>query len=38
MTMVGRRDLPLTRSGQISPLPTLQIDGHPEVYVIGDRS
>jgi NADH dehydrogenase len=30
--------LPLARSGQISPLPTLQVEGHPEVYVIGDVS
>ena len=28
--------LPLARSGQISVLPTLQVDGHPEVYVLGD--
>jgi NADH:ubiquinone reductase (H+-translocating) len=28
--------LPLARSGQINALPTLQVEGHPEVYVIGD--
>ena len=30
--------LPLARTGQISPLPTLQIEGHPEVYALGDVS
>jgi NADH:ubiquinone reductase (H+-translocating) len=30
--------LPLARSGQISPLPTLQVEGRPEVYVLGDVS
>ncbi len=28
--------LPLARSGQINVLPTLQVEGHPEVYVVGD--
>jgi NADH dehydrogenase len=28
--------LPLARSGQVNPLPTLQVEGHPEVYVLGD--
>ncbi len=28
--------LPATRNGQISVLPTLQVPGHPEVYVVGD--
>ncbi len=28
--------LPVARNGQIDVLPTLQIQGHPEVYVTGD--
>ena len=28
--------LPATRNGQITVLPTLQVPGHPEVYVVGD--
>ncbi len=28
--------LPTARNGQVKVLPTLQIPGHPEVYVIGD--
>ncbi len=28
--------LPVTRNGQIVVLPTLQVSGHPEVYVVGD--
>ncbi len=29
-------ELPTTRNGQISVLPTLQTTDHPEIYVIGD--
>lgn len=28
--------LPVTRTGQVSVKPTLQVEGYPEVYVIGD--
>ncbi|GIK37379.1 MAG: pyridine nucleotide-disulfide oxidoreductase [Chloroflexota bacterium] len=28
--------LPIIRTGQVSVLPTLQVEGYPEVYVIGD--
>jgi NADH:quinone reductase (non-electrogenic) len=28
--------LPTDRAGRVAPLPTLQVAGHPEVYVIGD--
>ncbi len=28
--------LPTTRDGRVAVLPTLQVSGHPEVYVIGD--
>ncbi|MCB0190690.1 MAG: NAD(P)/FAD-dependent oxidoreductase [Anaerolineae bacterium] len=28
--------LPVTRTGQVRVKPTLQVEGHPEVYVIGD--
>ncbi len=28
--------LPTARNGQVKVLPTLQVPGHPEVYVIGD--
>ncbi|MGB8644623.1 MAG: NAD(P)/FAD-dependent oxidoreductase [Anaerolineae bacterium] len=30
--------LPTARNGQVIVMPTLQVEGHPEVYVIGDSS
>ncbi|MDX1396353.1 MAG: NAD(P)/FAD-dependent oxidoreductase [Gemmatimonadota bacterium] len=30
--------LPLTRDGRIEVLPTLQVDGRPEVFVVGDMA
>ncbi len=30
------RGLPLARGGRVAVLPTLQVVGHPEVYVVGD--
>jgi NADH dehydrogenase len=32
----GGIDLPLLHSEQVEVLPTLQVHGHPEVYVVGD--
>ncbi len=29
-------NLPLLRNGQVKVLPTLQVEGHPEIYVTGD--
>jgi NADH dehydrogenase len=29
-------DLPILRNGRVNVLPTLQVPGHPNVYVIGD--
>jgi NADH dehydrogenase len=29
---------PVRRIGQVEVLPTLQVPGHPEIYVIGDRT
>lgn len=31
-----RSDIPTTRDGRVSVLPTLQIPGHPRIYVVGD--
>lgn len=33
---VERWGLPTARGGRVAVLPTLQVPGHPEVYVIGD--
>ncbi len=33
---VSRWGLPTLRNGQVSVLPTLQVPGHPNIYVIGD--
>lgn len=30
--------LPVGRGGRVSVLPTLQVDGHPEIHVVGDLS
>lgn len=29
-------DLPILQNGQVKVLPTLQVPGHPEIYVVGD--
>lgn len=34
--LVENRGLPLARGGRVAVLPTLQVAGHPEVYVVGD--
>lgn len=36
--LAQRCSLPVTRSGQVRVLPTLQTPDHPEVYVVGDMA
>jgi len=35
---VGAWGLPLARDGRVNVLPTLQVDGRPEVFVVGDMA
>lgn len=34
--LVQQWDLPIAGKGQVAVLPTLQVPGHPQVYVVGD--
>lgn len=36
--MAGISGLPTERDGRVPVLPTLQVPGHPEIYVVGDQA
>src|SRR3989449_975580 len=38
VSLTGRLGLPTGRQGRIGVAPTLQVGGHPEIYVIGDAA